>query len=272
MIDLPTLDFFSRNMDANSFRFAKTMPKHPHWYTLRDKWADDAKFVKCVNLIREHGYKEYFYRTPFMRLDCNGYKYWTMGAPVDETILINRAKIEHVTDYCSFADEYDGLFSDNESQQEDLSVMDLIGDLSGKRVLDIGCGTGLLLDYKKKEISTSDYVGVDPSLPMTNVFKGKHPEYALSHVQGPFESFSKGKFDAIVSLYGSISCVNPLAMSRIKEMLNPGGFYFLMFFGEDYQPISCVKQGVTSTHYRGNWKSVIAPFQFNNFLVSKEYV
>jgi|GEM_PF-626228 len=74
--------------------YAKTMPDHPHWYTLRKEWEKDEEFVYVVNAIRQYGYTEKFYNKNYTRLDIEDMKYWTMGAPVDETILINRAFIK----------------------------------------------------------------------------------------------------------------------------------------------------------------------------------
>jgi hypothetical protein len=78
------------------WRDAKTMPKIPHAYTLRKNW-EDQRFVDVVNYIREHGRVEEFriYNTvkEYTYLYIGDYKYWTMGAPIEQTILINRARI-----------------------------------------------------------------------------------------------------------------------------------------------------------------------------------
>ena len=73
--------------------FAKTMPRNPHWYTLRRKWVNDSEFIWVVTFIRRHGYIEWFHRRPYTMLYLGEMKYWTMGSPIEETILINRAKI-----------------------------------------------------------------------------------------------------------------------------------------------------------------------------------
>ena len=76
------------------WKYAKTMPKHPHEYTVKEwdlKKAD--MFNKFVVFIREEGYDEYFYRRKMRYYNIGEYKYWTMGAPVEKTILINRAKL-----------------------------------------------------------------------------------------------------------------------------------------------------------------------------------
>lgn len=70
------------------------MPKHPHEYTLKE-WNPDKKdmFEKFCIFIRENGYDDYFYRKKLRYYSLDGYKYWTMGSPTEETILINRAKL-----------------------------------------------------------------------------------------------------------------------------------------------------------------------------------
>ena len=88
------LDWFAAQMRNTTFRFAKTMPRCPHHYTLRNTWLNDNDFVDCVQLIRESGYDEAFGGKRIVYLNANGYKYWTMGAPLDETTLINRAKVK----------------------------------------------------------------------------------------------------------------------------------------------------------------------------------
>ncbi len=76
------------------WQYAKTMPEHPHEYTVKE-WDLEKidMFNKFVMFIRKEGYDEYFSRRKMRYYDIGGYKYWTMGAPVEKTILINRAKI-----------------------------------------------------------------------------------------------------------------------------------------------------------------------------------
>jgi len=76
------------------WKYAKTMPKHPHEYTVKEWDLENVDmFNKFVVFIREEGYDEYFYRRKMRYCNIEGYKYWTMGAPLEKTILINRAKI-----------------------------------------------------------------------------------------------------------------------------------------------------------------------------------
>lgn len=78
---------------ANYWKFAKTMAKIPHEYTLRERSTNEAAFEGFVTFIRENGYDEKFFSKTFTYYNVDGYKYWTMGSPLEQTILINRAKL-----------------------------------------------------------------------------------------------------------------------------------------------------------------------------------
>jgi hypothetical protein len=74
------------------------MPAWPHEYIVR-KNIDQALFVQLVKHIRTHGYQGKFYQKTITYYDWSGRVYWTMGAPIDETIIINRCKKEHSYQY-----------------------------------------------------------------------------------------------------------------------------------------------------------------------------
>jgi hypothetical protein len=76
------------------WQFARTMPQIPHEYTLREWAPDDAEFESFVVLIREQGVVKPWpperprYRHTYLEVD--GFDYWTMGADVPLTTVINR--------------------------------------------------------------------------------------------------------------------------------------------------------------------------------------
>lgn len=79
--------------------FAKTMPFAPHEYIVRDKCPlTDEEFVYFVDMQRQIGVKERWgnYNNSYLYID--NYKYWTMGAPIEETTVINRAKVNVLED------------------------------------------------------------------------------------------------------------------------------------------------------------------------------
>jgi hypothetical protein len=90
MIPPANLQRIRNLLSAQQWIFARTMPDNPHWYTLRKNWERDADFTWTVETIRRYGYEEIYEGRFYTVINIEDMKYWTMGAPVAETILINR--------------------------------------------------------------------------------------------------------------------------------------------------------------------------------------
>lgn len=86
-------DQLRKFVESSTWQFAKTMPQTPHEYTLKRNAPDPKLFEQVVVYIRQAGYQAKFGKTIYSYLDIDGWQYWTMGAPVGETILINRARL-----------------------------------------------------------------------------------------------------------------------------------------------------------------------------------
>lgn len=95
---LPLPDDLCQFVDEARWTFAKTMPKWPHEYIVRAR-VDESLFVRLVNHIRSHGYEGWFYSKPITYYDDRGLVYWTMGSPIEETIIINRCSKEQTFEY-----------------------------------------------------------------------------------------------------------------------------------------------------------------------------
>jgi hypothetical protein len=80
-----------RFVESERWTFAKTMSEWPHEYIVRER-VEEALFQALVTHIREHGAEKPFYRRTFIYFSENGWLYWTMGAPIAETTVINRCK------------------------------------------------------------------------------------------------------------------------------------------------------------------------------------
>ncbi len=79
---------------GQKWTFAKTYASTwPHEYIVRDR-VDEALFVQLVTHIRTHGYEGKFYKKPITYFDENDMVYWTMGEPIEETVIVNRCKKE----------------------------------------------------------------------------------------------------------------------------------------------------------------------------------
>lgn len=80
-------------IERHEWRFAKSMPTMPHWYIVKGKLSLEhhPDFEWFVMFIREKGEKRKFSKTTYIYLRIEEFDYWTMGAPLSETIIINRA-------------------------------------------------------------------------------------------------------------------------------------------------------------------------------------
>jgi hypothetical protein len=77
------------------WRFAVTRPDNPHNYTLRRN-TDPIEFQRIVLHIREFGYQQKWWGADYTMYRADGHHMWTMGAPLEATILINRKTDEQV--------------------------------------------------------------------------------------------------------------------------------------------------------------------------------
>jgi len=79
--------------------FAKTCAATwPHHYIMRER-VDENLFIKMVEHIRCFGYEGRFYKMKLIYFEEDGYVYWTMGAPIEETTIINRCTKENTYEY-----------------------------------------------------------------------------------------------------------------------------------------------------------------------------
>jgi len=94
MSDLvPLTDELREFVTSSKWIFAKTMPEWPHEYLVRDR-VDRVLFESLVLHIRQHGFERRFYQRALTYFAEDGLLYWTMGAPIEETTIINRCKEE----------------------------------------------------------------------------------------------------------------------------------------------------------------------------------
>ena len=71
----------------------RTMPELPHQYVVIH-WRPEQQrvFERFARFIQEQGQKGRSATESPCYCELDGWKYWTAGAPADETIIINRSK------------------------------------------------------------------------------------------------------------------------------------------------------------------------------------
>jgi integrase len=73
------------------FRFAKTMPQWPHWYTVRSR-ENNREYEALFHRIAREGVWEEFQGKPRQYLYIGQWKYWRMNDDLAKSVVINRAK------------------------------------------------------------------------------------------------------------------------------------------------------------------------------------
>lgn len=137
--------------------------------------------------------------------------------------------------YDKIAGDYDRMYEREICYKENDAVRDSLikHGFSLQSVLDIGCGTGLLLDIMKVG---DGYIGIDISQGMLDAFEEKHSGRDIVKVS--FEEFIDIKglhlVDEVVCLFGGISYVSPEVVRSAFEGF--GGKAFLMFVRDGYKP------------------------------------
>jgi ubiquinone/menaquinone biosynthesis C-methylase UbiE len=102
-----------------------------------------------------------------------------------------------------------------------------------KHILDLGCGTGIFLN----ELSTRAkfVVGVDASLEMLKVAKGRAKEVALVQADADALPFAGRSFDAVVSVTLLQNMPDPaVTVGEIARVLRPSGVAVLTVLKRKY--------------------------------------
>lgn len=69
----------------------------PHEYIVRT-WEKakqgNRDFDRFIAYIRRFGFADFYYKVRHIYWEVSEFKYWTMGWPVEETTVINRARVD----------------------------------------------------------------------------------------------------------------------------------------------------------------------------------
>ncbi len=229
------------NLEGAAYQYAFTMPNIPHYYTVAETWADykDEVSEECTWTVwemRKHDVVRPFMNREQHYLDINGFTYWTMGPRDQDDFLINRQYSTHGaydSPFDAIAHRYDDSDKPWYVVKKEREALYAPAKPS-ERVLDVGCGTGLLADYCYRQIDRERYVGIDPSAGMLAKFALKHPDYRADAtlLRTTFEDYETPlRFDTIVAMAGSGSHVTGVdIVEKVRHLLAPGGRAYLTFY------------------------------------------
>ena len=206
------LDWWLARAADLEWTFAKTYAESaPHSYVVESRTSGMTRveYDRAARVIHTFGRPAKFYgMTSIYLTSADGrLKWWTMDADVRDTTLINQATTERLygvqnapvtksgveTPYDAIASSYDELNPTSEELAG--AIREAVASLRGEylpAVLDVGCGTGRVLDLGVT--SPDRYAGVDVSQPMLNQLVRKHPTVAALYPTRIEQAIADGVF------------------------------------------------------------------------------
>lgn len=150
--------------------------------------------------------------------------------------------------YDGLASEYDQAYANNPQVQAENAVLaNLLRRLGflafGSTVLDMGCGTGLVLDLAHdvgRDIGT--YRGLDVSRGMLDQAARKHPSHGMHFHRRDMRKAMGGQWSHVVSLFAGYYVEPDLLAARVLKNCCPGGTFLLAL------PTARPHEGLTWAH------------------------
>ena len=143
------------------------------------------------------------------------------------------------------AQAYDQVWSDKDEVEISRDCFSRVPLEANDAVLDVGCGTGMLIDYRFDDLYPGRYIGIDPSRGMLSALRDKHPRFGINeNTACTFEEYFanwhwQGKFNVVTGMFGAASFMGPpeWVAQKIHWLLKPGGTAVLMYFKETREQV-----------------------------------
>jgi len=157
-------------------------------------------------------------------------------------------------------------------------IKNIVGDFKGKKVLDIGCGGGLLSIPMAR--MGAKVIGIDASSKNISIAENyaKRQHVELDYEVALVEEFSKnneGKFDFVTALEIIEHVDNvELFLNEVAKTVKPGGLLFVSTINKTLKSFALAKVAAEyilrwvpkGTH---DWNKFITPVEISNVLCSK---
>jgi ubiquinone/menaquinone biosynthesis C-methylase UbiE len=151
----------------------------------------------------------------------------------------------YIKNYRSDCDKYVGLSGENSTYFAEYKAKKLYEWLptyhnQSFKMLDFGCGDGVMTSYAKQCFPKADVVGVDPSAKSIDCAKELHTNITFQETDGRTLNFEDGSFDVIYAA-GAFHHIpfedHEMHMKEVYRVLKPGG-HFVMFELNSLNPLT----------------------------------
>jgi ubiquinone/menaquinone biosynthesis C-methylase UbiE len=150
------------------------------------------------------------------------------------SVLNSKANMNKKQLFDRWAATYDWLFPSVMYQAAHKRLLEYVDLPPEPRVLDIGCGTGRLLDRLATEFPNLQGTGLDLSPEMLRIARRSHHHHPrLIFISGNAEDlpFADGQFDAIFSSFSFLHYPNPERVcQQVSRVLQSQGRFYLVDF------------------------------------------
>ena len=127
-------------------------------------------------------------------------------------------------------------------------------DISGKNILEVGCGRGGGLSYISRNLSPNSAIGVDLNKKAINFCNKKYSSERIKFLQANAQklNFQDNTFDVVINIESShrYSQVD-IFLNEVHRVLKPDGVFLFADFGNN------IENGILSTQFgKSNFKIV----------------
>ncbi len=243
------------------------MPDQPHFYTARKSWLSSDNFTATAAAIQRFGTPRPYRRSWYTELDLNGFSFWTMGAPPQDSAVINRISTHYRSPLDALQPHFNSLFDNIPHFSSETSFIasrlnSLLASKQPLAILDIEPLNAWTL--ANLNLSPHSYTAITQSYRMLAAAAAAAPSQLNNLLLSSFDHFyPSSQFNLVIALWGSLATVTPAQLKKLR-LIAPRARLFAMIpdppsswqrfgFTQVLQPKTALNSIAGLPSKRGTW-------------------